>query len=124
MLEKTAKDQKAAFQNKMKVLIDKTENDDKLITMLKAEIKKLETSKGIKSSLTVGGRKAAVSQAGGIDPEEHVKLQARCSMLSNNVKCLEIDLERKEEKIQSLLTNCIGAPDERLEENEALIGEL
>jgi len=99
VLEKTAKDQKAAFQNKMKVLIDKTENDDKLITMLKAEIKKLETSKGIKSSLTVGGRKAAVSQAGGIDPEEHVKLQARCSMLSNNVKCLEIDLERKEEKI-------------------------
>ena len=44
VLEKTAKDQKAAFQSKMKVLIDKTENDDKLITMLKAEIKKLETS--------------------------------------------------------------------------------
>ena len=109
----------------MKVLIDKTENDDKLITMLKAEIKKLETSKGAKSSLSVGGgRKAGQPVTNGIDPEEHVKLQSKCAMLNNNIKCLEIQRENQEEKIQSLLKNCIGAPDERLEENEALIGEL
>lgn len=32
------KDSKTQFSLKMKVLIDKTENDDKLIGMLKAEI--------------------------------------------------------------------------------------
>ena len=30
----------------------------------------------------------------------------------------------KDDKIQSLMKNCIGAPDERLEENEVLISEL
>ena len=30
----------------------------------------------------------------------------------------------KEDKIQNLQRNCIGAPDERLEENEILISEL
>ena len=42
----------------MKVLIDKTENDDKLINMLKGEIAKLESSKGVKSQLSVGSRGA------------------------------------------------------------------
>jgi hypothetical protein len=42
----------------MKVLIDKTENDDKLIGMLKSEIGKMEQNKGIKSSLNLGSRGA------------------------------------------------------------------
>ena len=83
--------------------------------MLKAEIKKLESSKGVKSSLSVGNRKAALSQVGGVDPEEFIKMQSKVAMLNNNVKCLEIEIDNKEEKIQSLLKNCIGAPDERLE---------
>lgn len=49
VLEKTVKDSKNQFALKMKVLIDKTENDDKLINMLKGEIAKLESSKGVKS---------------------------------------------------------------------------
>jgi chaperonin cofactor prefoldin len=58
VLEKTVKDSKNQFALKMKVLIDKTENDDKLIGMLKAEIAKLESSKGVKSSLNLGSRGA------------------------------------------------------------------
>ena len=36
---------------KIKMLLDKTENDDKLITMLKQEVARLENLKGAKSSL-------------------------------------------------------------------------
>jgi len=36
-------------------LIEKTENDDKLITMLKSEIKRLEQARGVKSQLNTGG---------------------------------------------------------------------
>lgn len=41
------------FANKIKVLLGKTENDDKLITMLKAEISKLKTNGGKASPHTV-----------------------------------------------------------------------
>ena len=41
-LEKQVKDIKAQFQSKMQILIEKAENDDKLIAMLKAEVKKIE----------------------------------------------------------------------------------
>lgn len=43
------KDVRVEFGSKVKILIEKTENDDKLIAMLKAEIKRLETQKGVKS---------------------------------------------------------------------------
>ena len=46
------------------------------------------------------------------------------SRLKNNIKCLEIEVEQKEDKIKTLMTNCIGAPDERLEEKELRIAEL
>lgn len=36
---------------KIKMLLDKTENDDKLICMLKSEIARLESVKGVKSQL-------------------------------------------------------------------------
>lgn len=44
--------------------------------------------------------------------------------LKNSIKCLEIEVEQKEDKIKALLTNCIGAPDENLEEKELRIAEL
>ncbi len=44
--------------------------------------------------------------------------------MKNQVKCLEIELEQKEDKVKVLLTNCVGAPDERLEEKELRIAEL
>jgi hypothetical protein len=34
----------------MKILIEKTENDDRLIQLLKSEVKRLETLKGVKST--------------------------------------------------------------------------
>lgn len=43
-------------QQKFKVLIDKTENDDKLIKMLKDEIKRME-QKGVKSNFNAANIK-------------------------------------------------------------------
>jgi hypothetical protein len=42
---------KQDFQSKAKILIDKTENDNKLIKLLKDELKRLEESKGVKVGL-------------------------------------------------------------------------
>ena len=36
---------------KIKMLLDKAENDDKLIAMLKQEVARLENTKGVKSQL-------------------------------------------------------------------------
>ena len=46
------KDIKTEFTSKIKILIEKTENDDKLIQMLKQEVKRLEGVKGTKSQLS------------------------------------------------------------------------
>lgn len=35
-----------------------------------------------------------------------------------------MELEQRDEKIKTLMTNCVGAPDERLEEKELRIAEL
>ena len=51
-LENQMKDIKTDYTSKIKILIEKTENDDKLIAMLKSEVKRLETSKGVKSQLS------------------------------------------------------------------------
>jgi hypothetical protein len=86
----------------MKVLIDKTENDDKLINMLKAEIKKLETTKGVSSSLTKGmGSKHGMNKhmANADMTEEMIKMQSRINILNNNIKCQENEIEQKDEKI-------------------------
>lgn len=48
-LENQMKDIKTEFTSKIKILIEKTENDDKLIQMLKQEIRRLEGIKGTKS---------------------------------------------------------------------------
>lgn len=51
-------------------------------------------------------------------------MKAEIGRLKNSIKCLEIEVEQKEDKIKQLMTNCIGAPDERLEEKELRIAEL
>ena len=48
-LENQMKTIKTDFGMKIKMLLDKTENDDKLISMLKSEISRLENVKGVKS---------------------------------------------------------------------------
>jgi len=59
-----------------------------------------------------------------ITDEESIKLRSDLAKYKNSVKCLEIELEQKEEKIKNLLTNCVGAPDEQMEEKELRIAEL
>lgn len=48
-LETQLKTIKTDFGMKIKMLLDKTENDDKLIGMLKQEIARIENIKGVKS---------------------------------------------------------------------------
>ena len=109
---------KTDFGMKMKMLLDKTENDDKLIAMLKQEIARLENLKGVKSQLKSDD--AADHQ----HITEMQKLKRELTNLKNEVKCQEIEIEQKNDKINQLMTNCIGAPDERLEEKDLLIAEL
>jgi hypothetical protein len=104
---------------KMKMLLDKTENDDKLIMMLKQEVARLEQVKGVKSNLKQENMQVQSQQH-----SEMTKLKRDVSMLGNQVKCYEIELEQKEAKIKQLMTNCIGAPDEHAEEKEILIADL
>ena len=119
------KDVKVDFTSKMKLLIEKTDNDDKLIAMLKSEIKRLESSKGVKSKLSGGplGNEGG-SSSSAINVSEATKLRAENGRLKNSVKCLEIELEQKNDKIKTLMTNCVGAPDEQIEEKELRIAEL
>ena len=58
------------------------------------------------------------------DLSEVAKLKAENGRLKNQIKCLEIEVEQKEDKVKKLLTNCIGVPDENVEEKELRIAEL
>jgi hypothetical protein len=58
-------------------LIEKTENDDKLIGMLKSEIQRLEAMKGVKSTLQTG---KAVQESVN---EELIKLRGENGRLKN-----------------------------------------
>ncbi len=76
---------KTDYGMKIKMLLDKAENDDKLISMLKQEITRLENIKGAKSVLKE-------EQQTSIDTEIH-KLKREVANLKNQVKCQEIELE-------------------------------
>ena len=68
-------------------MIEKTENDDKLINMLKQEISRLESTKGIKSQIN-----AAKLSGSTADTEELIKLRGENGRLKNSVKCGEIEI--------------------------------
>jgi hypothetical protein len=68
------------------------ENDDKLIQMLKSEIKRMESAKGVKSQLTGGGT-ASVAGSQQSQVSDIAKLKAENGRLKNQVKCLEIEVE-------------------------------
>ena len=78
----------------MQILIEKTENDDRLIQMLKAEVARLEQVKQVKSTINSGMRLKPLTET-----DELTKLRGENGRLRNQVKCLEIELEQKEEKI-------------------------
>ena len=119
VFENQLKDIKSTFSSKMQILIQKTENDDKLITMLKDEIKRLEQVKNVKSTLHTGAKLKPEDRS-----DEIVQLRGETGRLKNTVKCMEIDLQKKLEFIDNLMNGCIGAPDERLEEKDLRIVEL
>ena len=100
-------------------MIEKTENDDKLIAMLKHEISRLEQVKSVKSTINSGVKLQPLTSK-----DELAKAKGEVGFLKNKVRCMEVELEQKEEKIQNLMSSCLGAPDERLEENELRIVEL
>ena len=58
------------------------------------------------------------------DGTEAGKVKAENARLKNQIKCLEIEMEQKEEKIKNLMMSCVGAPDEQIEERELRIAEL
>lgn len=58
------------------------------------------------------------------DLTDVAKLKAENGRLKNQIKCFEIELEQKEEKVKKLMLNCVGAPDEAIEEKELRIAEL
>ncbi len=82
------KEIKGQFTSKMQILIEKTENDDRLITMLKAEVARLEQLKQVKSTLNSGMRLKPLSET-----DEATKLHGENGRLKNQVKCLEIELD-------------------------------
>ena len=86
-LEKQLKTIKTDFGMKIKMLLDKAENDDKLVAMLKQEVTRLENLKGVKSQLRT---EEATDRR---NMTELQKLQRDLANSRNEVKCREIELE-------------------------------
>eukprot|EP00831_Metopus_contortus_P076580 TRINITY_DN7078_c0_g1_i4.p1 TRINITY_DN7078_c0_g1~~TRINITY_DN7078_c0_g1_i4.p1 ORF type:complete len:230 (+),score=30.74 TRINITY_DN7078_c0_g1_i4:92-781(+) len=87
-LEKESKDVKGGDVKKMKVLIEKSENDDRLIEALRSEITKLRTLNSVSSS----------SQK--IDLKLHEKINADISKLQSETAVLR---EEKSELIRNVM---------------------
>ena len=82
---------------------------------MKNEVRRLEQG---------GGGKAIASKAVAGEAPDVAKLRAENGRLRNQIKCLEIEVEQKDDKLKKLLTSCLGVPDEQLEEKELRIAEL
>ena len=118
-LEVQLKDIKQMYQSKIAILIEKTENDDRLIMMLKDEIKRIESVKGVKGTLQTG-HKIELKPA----DDELIKLRGENGRLRNQVKCFEIEVSQKKEKIEKLLRDQIGTPDDNMFEKDVLVRQL
>ena len=105
-LEVQLKEIKQTFQSKIQILIEKTENDDKLIAMLKQEIARLEQNKGVKGTLSTGQK---IQEP---PTEELIRLRGENGRLKNQVKCFEIEVQNKKEKIEKMLLNGINEEDD------------
>ena len=119
-LEKQLKTIKTEFGMKIKMLLDKTENDDKLIQMLKAEISRLENVKGTKSTLQ---KEAPISPRKNVQNEIR-DLQRDNANLKNQVKCSEIEIEQKNAKISKMMESYGESMDGRAEAKNLKIAEL
>ena len=108
LLNEQLKTIKTEFGLKIKMLLDKAENDDKLVLMLKQEIARLENVKGAKSQL----RGAAAIPA---------TQDKDIGQLKNQVRCLEIELEQKNAKLAALGK---AGVERQLEEKDFAIADL
>lgn len=80
--------------------------------MLKSEIARLESAKGVKSSLQTS--KAQPMEA---PSDELIKLRGENGRLKNQVKCAEIEILQKKEKIEKMLLQGMdGGPDPRMQQ--------
>ena len=77
-LEGQVREVKGQFTSKMQILIEKTENDDRLITMLKAEVARLEKVKQVKSTLNSGLRLKPLAET-----DEGTRLRGENGRLTN-----------------------------------------
>lgn len=118
-IENEMKELKSLMAGKVKVLLDKSENDDKLINLLREENKRLKSGKGQK-----GPAKASSAKQSDEDQEIIYNLKNDNAKLKSDIIVLKAEASKKENKINELLKNWIGAPDEVLEEKEAIISEL
>ena len=117
-VENEMKELKSLMASKVKILLDKTENDDKLINMLRSEVTKLKSGKGAK---------AASSKTKSLESNNEdliYSLKNENAILKNNIIVLQAQSEKKEAKISELMKNCIGAPSEEIEERDTYIYEL
>ena len=69
-------------------MIEKTENDDKLIAMLKHEISRLEQIKSVKSTINSGLKLQPLT-----NKDELAKAIGEVGFLKNKVRCMEVELE-------------------------------
>ena len=74
--------------------------------MLKQEIARLEQNKGVKGTLSTGQK---VQEA---PSDELIRLRGENGRLKNQVKCFEIEIQNKKEKIEKMLLNGINEGDD------------
>ena len=101
--------------SKIKVLLGKTENDDKLINMLKSELVKKPSSHKPQSTLKLDGT------------ETLYELKNENAKLRNDIIVQETEVMMREKKIselEQLVVSLAGNPDERIEEKDEKIWEL
>ena len=116
-VENEMKELKTLMASKVKILLDKTENDDKLINALRSENARIKASKGIKAP--------ASSKTGDEEAYEMIyKLKQENNKYKNDLAVTKAELQKKEERVNELTMNCIGAPDEHMEEKENIIIDL
>ena len=73
----------------------------------------------MKSTLHSGMRLKPLNES-----DELTRLRGENGRLKNQVKCLQIDVEQRQDKINHLMNSVVGAPDEKITETENRNAEL
>jgi len=94
------KELKSLMASKVKILLDKTENDDKLINMLREEINRLKSGK----SKNAVGTKPKKNESE--DSNEVIyNLKNDNAKLKSDIIVLKAEVNKKEAKINELMKN-------------------